>query len=78
MASSAVVVGGDGRRCLEPSFIISDAEKLTASRENSAVFGHLDHTGDQIYNAAPRLTLSSRILHASSTTAALVDEWLRR
>lgn len=38
----------------------------------------LGHAGDRIYNAAPRLTLSSRILHASGTAAALVDEWLRQ
>lgn len=44
---------------------------------NSGISGHLDHAEDQIYNSAPRLTLSARILHASVTTAALADEWLR-
>lgn len=43
-----------------------------------AVVGHLGHAADGIYDAAPRPTLSSRILHASGTAAALVDEWLRR
>lgn len=65
-------------------FILEKVARLSATAPykprrlvgNSGACGHLDQAGDQIYNSAPRLTLSDSILHASGATAVLADEWL--